>query len=100
MPVVEVVRDAVTSPGAAPHAQREIEAVVEATAITECMRLVDQDAHHIGTFGQYAAAARILRVQAHRMSSPLMREDFVRARNRGFEVFGAVNGENQRQLFA
>ena len=47
MPVVEVLRDAVTSPGAAPHAQREIETVVEAAAIPECMRLVDQDAHHI-----------------------------------------------------
>src|SRR5262245_46459399 len=87
MLVIHVLRNAVTSPCAAPHAQREVKTVVESTAVPECMGLVDQHAHYIGSFGQYTASVRLLRMQADRMSPPLMREDFIRARNSGVKVF-------------
>src|SRR5262245_7967273 len=61
--IIQIVCDAVAAPGAATHAEREIQTVVESTAIAECVRLVDQYTHNIRTFGELAAAADVLGVQ-------------------------------------
>ena len=68
----------VAAPGAATHAEREIEAGVEAAAVGESVRLVDQHAHHVGFLGELAGARHVLGVQAERMAAALMVEDVAR----------------------
>src|SRR6185436_10588383 len=89
-----------SAPGAAAHAEREIEPVVEAAAVAERVRLVDQHPHDIRTLGQRACAAHILGVQADRMAAALMREDLVGARDRGIEILGTIDGKHQREFLA
>src|SRR6185369_1720775 len=98
--VVEIVGDRISAPGAAAHAEREIEPVVEAAAVAERVRLVDQHPHDIRTLGQRACAAHILGVQADRMAAALMREDLVGARDRGIEILGTIDGKHQREFLA
>src|SRR5262245_11189680 len=98
--VVEIVGDRISAPGAAAHAEREIKPVVEAAAIAERVRLVDQHAHDVRTLGQRARTAHVLGVQADRMATALVRENFVGARDGGVEIPGAVDGEHQRKLLA
>src|SRR4029079_18809865 len=94
--VVEMVGYRISTPGAAAHAEREIEPVVEAAAIAERVRLVDQHAYAIRALGQRAGAAQVLGVQADRMAAALMREDLVGARDRGIEILGTIDGKHQR----
>src|SRR5512132_1921800 len=61
--IIQIVCDAVAAPGAATHAEREVQTVVEATAIAECVRLVDQYTHHVRAFGEQAATTHIFGVQ-------------------------------------
>ena len=60
--VVEVFADAVAAPGTAPHAEREVEPVVEGAAVAERVGLVDEHAHHVDLFGELARAGELLRV--------------------------------------
>src|SRR5262245_27212350 len=61
--IVQIVCDTVAAPGPATHAEREVQTVVEPTAIAECVRLVDQYTHNVRAFGEQAAAADVLGVQ-------------------------------------
>src|ERR1700694_4337888 len=54
--VIQVLVDAVAAPGAAAHAEREVQPVVETAAVTEGVRLVDENAHDVGLFGELAPA--------------------------------------------
>ena len=67
----------VPAPGAAAHAQREIEPIVEAAAVAEGVGLVDQHAHDVRILGKSARAIHVLRMQPDRMAAALMREDFI-----------------------
>ena len=49
--VIQVFGNGIPSPSPAAHRQREVQPVVEATAVTECMGLVDQDADNPKVFG-------------------------------------------------
>src|SRR5262245_38748663 len=98
MAVIEVLGDAVTAPGAATHAQREIEPVVEAAAIAECVRLVDENAHHVGGLGDTAPAAHVARMQPAGVATTLVREDLLHSLHGRLEVAGPIHGEHQRQL--
>src|SRR5260370_31844395 len=70
--VVEVFADAVATPGPAPHAEREVEPVVEGAAVAEHVGLVDEHAHHVNLFGELARAGGLLRVQPAGVSATLM----------------------------
>ena len=58
VPVVQIVREAVATPGAAAHRQRERQRVVEAAAGGEAVRLVDDDAAHRQREPELAARGR------------------------------------------
>src|SRR5262245_23600358 len=98
--VVEIVGNRISAPGAAAHAEREIQPIVEAAAIAEGVRLIDQHAHDGRTLGQRTRTAHVLGVQADRMATALVRENLVGARDGGVEIFGTIDGEHQRELLA
>ena len=64
VPVAQVVADAVAGPSAAPHAEGEVQTVVEAAPVPEAMRLVDQHTHDIESLGEPRRVRRLARVDA------------------------------------
>src|ERR671929_118436 len=64
VPVIQVLGNAVLLPSAAAHAQREIEAAVEAAAVAEGVGEVHEHADHVEILGEFAGAAWVARVDA------------------------------------
>src|SRR5919202_1290159 len=100
VPVIQVFGNAVLLPGAAAHAQREIEAAVEAAAIAEGVGEVHEHADHVEILGQLAGAGEIARMDAAGMAAALMIEDAPDLVLGGREVRGAVDGQHERELLA
>src|SRR5665647_1407207 len=94
--IIHIVGDAVAAPGATAHAEREVQAGIEAATVGKCMRLIDQYANHIRLLRQLAGPVHVLGMQPDRVAAALMREDFISPRHSGVEIFGAVNGQHQR----
>src|SRR5690348_3343888 len=98
--IVEVVRDRVAAPGAAAHAQREVQAVIKAATIAKGVRLVDQHAHHVRAFGERTRPLHVLGVQADRMAAALECEHRIGAVDGIVEIPGAVDRKHQRELLS
>src|SRR5689334_21160457 len=96
--VVQIVRDAVAAPGAAAHAEREIEAVVVAAAIAERVRLIDQHTHDVSFLGKLTCTRHIPGMEADRVTAALMIKNLARPFCRVVEVSGPVDCEHQGQL--
>src|SRR3954452_16139403 len=100
VPVIEIFGDAVAAPGAASHAQRKVEPIIETAAIAVGMRLIDEHAHHVDFFGELARALKIARVHAAGMAATLIRENFFDACNGSLEILCAIKRKHQRKFFA
>ena len=70
VPVVEIVGNAVASPGPASHREREWQSVVEAAAGGEAVRLIDDDAGHRQLEAQLQRTFRLPRMKADRVAGP------------------------------
>ena len=69
--IIQVFANAVSAPGAAAHAQGEIQSIIEAATITEGMGLVDQYAHHVDFLGETNRLIGIVGMNAAGMTAPL-----------------------------
>src|SRR6266536_551716 len=98
--VIQIVREAVAPPRAAAHRQRERQAVVEAAAGRDAMRLVDDHARNRQPQSELERLRVVSRMDADRMSGPLIGIDRLNDRARVREVACPVDGEHGRELLA
>ena len=96
MTVVEIIRDAVATPSAAAHRQRERQCVVVTAAGREAMRLIDDDAAHGKRMTQRDRPRRFARMQSNRMASPLIIEKARGELGCGIEIRDAIERQHRR----
>src|SRR2546423_7206372 len=98
--VVQVVGNAVASPGAATHRKRERQRVVEASAGRKAMRLVDDDAANRKRKPELDRTPLIPAVQSDRMARSLIAEESHGKCCSFAEIGCAIERQHRGQLFA
>ena len=83
-----------------PMLRREVQAVVEAAAVAEGVRLVHKHAHHVQLLRQAPGVSGILGVDAAGMAGALPGQDLAHPPHRRVEVGGPIDRQHERQLLA